>query len=137
EPVNRSYGWDRQSFDAVEDCRYRVDNLLNLIFAGEVVELLDVGSGDEAFVLARHYHEAAQRLIAGALLGRAYDGFQLFKLLTAKRILRLARNVYDRPGNPLDVYMEVPMLHVRDVRSHERSLSQAPLHSAPAPLKFC
>ena len=121
EAVDRSHGRNGQRLDAVENARHGMDDLRDFGLGLEVVELADVGAGDEAFLLARHEDDAANALVAGAFLDRRDDGLKLLDRLAPERVLRLALDIEGGPGDALEIDLEPPVLQVCHIRCHDRS----------------
>ena len=121
EAVDRGHGRDGQRLDPVENARHGMDDLRDFGLGPEVVELADVGAGDEAFLLAGHEDHAANALVAGAFLHRRDDGLKLLDRLAPERVLRLALDIDGGPGDPLQIDLEPPVLQVCHIRCHDRS----------------
>ena len=66
EAVDCGHGGNGQPLDAVENRGHGVDRLCDFRFGLEVIELADVGSGDETLLLAGHENQAADPLVARA-----------------------------------------------------------------------
>ena len=101
EAVDAAHDRNGQPLDAVEIAVDERDGLGHLLLGLGLVELAHVGADDEALLLAGDEHEAADRLVARALLGALDDRRQLLERPPAERVLALALAVEHRPGDAL------------------------------------
>ncbi len=107
---------DGQALDAVEKRQHKAQALDHLAFRLEAVELVDVGADDEVALLAGQQDESAHGAGACAFLDLRDDRSQLLEGPCAESVRARAFAIEDRPGDPLLVDREAPVVQVHGPR---------------------
>ena len=95
--VDAAHHRHRHALDAVEVGVDQRDAVGDLLLGLDLLELAHVGADDEALLLAGHDDEAADGLVARALLDALDDGAQLLQRPPRQRVLALALAVERSP----------------------------------------